>query len=86
MLVIKIFEIKPGSETESTLVQEVQIPSAHAPALRSAVAEIQDELAERSRGSFRSYREAAITRALSAVTAFAAGLNKVVKKEDPDYA
>lgn len=84
MLVIKVMEVRPGAQ-ESTLVHEVQIPSIHAPAFKAAISEIRDELAERVTGSYRTKREEALTRALSAVSAFAAALHKVVRREDSDY-
>lgn len=83
MLVIKIMEVRPG--VDDTTVQELHIPSEHGPALRSAIAEIRNELADRVTGSYRTKREAALTRALAAVSALAGGINKVVRKEDLDY-
>lgn len=61
------------------------IPAEHAPALRSAINEIRNELGERVSGAFAFKKEHALTRAVSAIGHVAAALNLVTPEDDPDY-
>jgi len=62
------------------------IPDAHGPAFRSAIEEIRNELGERLAGAHKYEKEDALTKAASAVGAFAGILNSVVPEGDKDYA
>lgn len=64
---------------------EVSVLTDHAPALRSLVMEISDELAERACGSYEHAHEAAVTRALIAVAALRASVCAAIASEDSDY-
>ena len=63
----------------------VQIPDAFGPAFRSFVEEMRNELGERLAGIHRYEREDALTRAMAAVGPFAATVNAIIPKGDPDY-
>jgi hypothetical protein len=63
----------------------VNVPTSHAPALRSAVEEIRNELGGRASGAHQYNKEDAVTRALDAVAKLASGINYVVPEGDPDY-
>lgn len=80
MLTLQIVD----NDTGASAIAE--IPAAHAPALRSAVTEIRQELGERLAGAHKYGKEDALTRAVSAIGAFASALNRVVLVEDRDYA
>ncbi len=80
MLTIQIID----SDSDASAV--AQIPAAHAPAFRSAIAEIRNELGERLAGAHQYGKEDALTRAVSAIGVFAAAVNRVVEREDRDYA
>jgi hypothetical protein len=62
-----------------------EIPSMQAPALRSALQEVRDELADRISARYVYEREAPYTRAITALGTFAAAFNKLVPKGDPDF-
>lgn len=62
-----------------------EIPSEQGPALRSALAEIRNEVGARLEGSFTFAKEFALTRAVSALGALAAAVNDVIPTEDVDY-
>ena len=61
------------------------IPDEHGPALRSAIAEIRNELGERASGAHSYDKEDAIVRAISALAALASAINAVITEEDPHY-
>lgn len=63
----------------------VQIPDEQAPAFRSAIQELRDELADRVSGRYEFKREAPFTRAIIALGTFAAALNCVVLAGDPGF-
>lgn len=63
-----------------------EIPSDFAPALRSALTEMRNELGGRASGAHRYEREDALARALNATATLAAALNTVVPEDDPHYA
>lgn len=63
----------------------VLIPDEQLPALRSAIQEIRDELADRISGRYIFEREAAYTRALIALGALAGGLNALIPKGDEAF-
>lgn len=65
--------------------QTAVILPENAPALRAAIAEIRNELGGRLSGSHRFPKEAALTRAVSALGSLAAAINAVIPEEDPDY-
>jgi hypothetical protein len=75
------FTISGNGRTE-----RVGIPDAHGPALRSALQEIRNELGERLSGIHQYDKEDALTRAVSALSALASAVNKVVPQEDKHYA
>lgn len=62
------------------------IPSSQAPAFRSALEEMRNELGGRASGAHKYAKEDALTRAVAAVGKFAAALNYVVTEGDPNYA
>lgn len=62
------------------------IPSSQAPAFRSAVDEMRNELGGRASGAHKYAKEDAITRAVAALARFASALNYVVPEGDRDYA
>lgn len=66
-------------------VSTAEIPDVNGPALRSAIAEIRNELGERASGAHAFYKEDAIVRAINALGQLAAALNVVIPVEDPDY-
>lgn len=61
------------------------IPTSQAPALRSAIDEIRNEVGGRASGAHKYHKEDALTRAVDAVGRLAAALNYVVPEDDPDY-
>jgi len=63
----------------------VEIPDEFAPALRSFVEEMRNELGERLSGIHRYEKEDALTRAMAAVGPLAALVNAVIPDGDPDY-
>ena len=63
----------------------VEIPSEFAPAFRSFVEEMRNELGERLSGIHRFEKEDALTRAMAAVGPFAAAVNHVIPEGDKDY-
>jgi hypothetical protein len=65
--------------------RKVEIPVEHAPALRSAIAELRNLLGERSKGTFLFKKEHALSRAIAALGSLAAPLNHVIAEEDRDY-
>ena len=73
-----------NTETGATASKEIRLEEA--PALRSALDEIRNEVGGRLAGSHRFPKEAALTRAVSALGRLAAAVNAVVPEEDPDYA
>ena len=70
---------------EDGQVSTAEIPDVNGPALRSAIAEIRNELGERASGAHAFYKEDAIVRAINSLGALASALNVVIPKEDPDY-
>jgi hypothetical protein len=72
-------------DTTTGVQQTASIPSAHAPALRSAINERRNEVGERASGAHKFLKEAALTRGISALGILAAALNSVVPEEDPCY-
>lgn len=62
------------------------IPTCQAPALRSAIQEIRDELGGRASGAHKYHKEDALTRAVDAIGKLSAAINYVIPEEDPDYA
>lgn len=71
--------------TQDGFTQTAVILPENGPALRSAIAEIRNELGGRLSGSHRFPKEAALTRAVSALGALAAAINAVIPEEDADY-
>lgn len=69
----------------SLRMETAEIPRDFAPAFRSAVNEIRNELGERLAGMHRYEKEDATTRAVAAIAPFAAAVNKVIPADDPDY-
>lgn len=78
MLTIQIIDNEGG------LSAIAEIPAAHAPAFRSAVTELRNELGERVAGAHRYGKEAALTRAVSGVGNFAGAVNRVIKRDAGD--
>jgi hypothetical protein len=72
-------------DTQTGVSAIADIPAEHAPALRSAVAEIRDTLGGRVEGAFSFKKEHALTRAASAIGRMAAALNLVIPEADRDY-
>jgi hypothetical protein len=70
---------------DGATIATAEIPAEHAPALRSAIDEIRNEVGERLAGSHRFPKEYALTRAASALGRLAAAVNTVIPQEDPDY-
>jgi hypothetical protein len=62
------------------------IPSSQAPAFRSAVEEMRNELGGRASGAHKYPKEDALTRAVAAFGSFAAAVNYIVTEGDPNYA
>lgn len=62
-----------------------EIPAEHAPALRSAINEIRNELGGRNEGAHKFKKEHSLTRASSAMGRLAAAINTVITEDDPDY-
>lgn len=73
------------NDTINGTITQVEIPSEHGPALKSAIGEIRDRLGGRLAGSHRPAKEAALTRALAAIGDFAQGLSTITTKGDADY-
>lgn len=74
------FTVQEGDKSITT-----EIPSEQGPALRSALAEIRNEVGERLAGSHRFAKEYALTHAASALGQLSAAINQVIEKEDPEY-
>lgn len=72
-------------DTQTAREATADIPAEHAPALRSALNEIRNELGERVSGAHKFKKEHALTRAVSAIGRTAAALNLVIAEDDPDY-
>lgn len=64
---------------------DIRIPSEQGPALRSALAEIRNEVGERLAGSHRFTKEHALTNASAALGSLCATVNTVIPNEDPEY-
>jgi hypothetical protein len=64
----------------------VTIADVHAPALRSAIDEIRNEIGGRLEGNFEFAKEEALTAASIALAALAGGINAVVAEGDEHYA
>ena len=73
-------------DTATGVETSALIPAEHAPALRSAILELNNELGERVAGAHNFAKEDALTRAVSAVGNLRAAINYVIPEEDPDYA
>lgn len=73
--------LKHGSKTITA-----NIPSSQAPAFRSALDEMRNELGGRASGAHKYAKEDALTRAVASVGQFAAALNYVIPEGDPNYA
>jgi hypothetical protein len=73
-------------DTATGIESTALIPAEHAPALRSSINEIRNELGERVSGAHKWPKEEALTRAVSAMGNLAAALNYVIPGDDPDYA
>lgn len=71
---------RPGFPTRIANIPEEQLP-----ALRSAVQEVRDELADRISARYIYEREAPYTRAIIALGEFAAKLNDMVPAGDPAF-
>ena len=84
MIYLVIGEHPPMAQRTSDIL--VKIPDAHAPAFRSAIEEIRNEIGGRLEGMFPYDKEKALTAASISLGAFAGALNQVVTKEDPNYA
>ena len=63
----------------------VDLPDLHAPAFRSAINEIRDELGGRLAGAHRYDKEDALTRAASAIGRFAGAVNLIIPEGEKDY-
>ena len=74
-----------AADGETPVIASTEIPDVNGPALRSAIAEIRNELGERASGAHAFYKEDAIVRAINALGALASALNVVIPTEDPDY-
>lgn len=72
-------------DTQTGRTSTADIPAEHAPALRSSIEEIRNELGERVSGAHKFDKEHALTRAVSAMGRVAAALNLVIPEGDPDY-
>lgn len=72
-------------DTETGSTATAEIAAEHAPALRSAIEEIRNELGERVSGAFAFKKEQALTDAVVAVGRLAAAANAVIPEGDPDY-
>lgn len=79
MIVITVFNNDTGKEDSA------EIPAEHAPALRSAINEIRNELGGRNEGAHKFKKEHSLTRASSAMGRLAAAINTVITEDDPDY-
>lgn len=70
---------------DGTHTATAEIPSEQGPALRSALAEIRNEVGERLAGAHRFTKEHALTNASAALGSLCATVNAVIEKEDPEY-
>lgn len=71
--------------THRSVEKTTEIPDEFAPAFRSFVEEMRNELGERLSGIHRYEKEDALTRAMAAVGAFAALINAIIPEGDKDY-
>lgn len=62
-----------------------EVPDDMAPALRSVVEEMSNEIGERCAGTFRYGKEGAITRAAACCGILRAAVNAKVAAGDPEY-
>ena len=79
MLTIQIIDHAAGTSAIA------EIPSEQGPALRSALQEVRDELADRISARYVYEREAPYTRAITALGTLAGALNRVVPAGDPGF-
>lgn len=79
MLTIQIIDHERG------VSKIAEIPTEQAPAFRAAIQEVRDELGDRISARYKYDHEAAWTRGIMALGAFAAALNVVVPVADPKF-
>ena len=79
MLTIQIIDHATGRSAIA------EIPAEQAPAFRSALQEVRDELADRISARYVYEREAPYTRAITALGTFAGAFNKLVPAGDPGF-
>jgi hypothetical protein len=72
--------------TRGSVSKTVTIPDEFAPALRSALEEIRNELGGRLEGAFTFAREQAITNASTALGTLSSAINAAVPAGDDHYA
>jgi hypothetical protein len=72
--------------TNGRMTTSATIADEHAPALRSALDEIRNELGGRLEGNFEFAKEAALTNASIALGNLAGALNRIVPEGDASYA
>lgn len=76
----------PGAAQDAPVVTiSFQVHEAHAPALRSAVEEISNEIGGRLEGMYRYDQEEALTAAAVALGTLRAAVDALVPAGDPNY-